>query len=257
MQKALLISVTGVLFLVFVTIAQATSSIKLVINGQQIDTAVPVQVIQGRILVPLRTVAESLGAEVRWAPAERTVRVDTNPKQDLQCRPVKLRGGELSLGAIPKDVRFILPVLATLNQYLANKQVDSLSSSEGVVLTKYELLEAAYTTGGMGWYEDTAYEVAVRLYYSDSLSNPGLIKLYEETKPDGVHGGVENPQLRSAWYEDVVFTVRPVKTNVITEGCKKTWVQGEGGWVVDAGTAKVLKKVMLKKEPILFDITYF
>lgn len=49
-----------------VGMATAAGNIKLIINGQEIETDVPPQMVDGRVLVPARFVAEPLGATVEW-----------------------------------------------------------------------------------------------------------------------------------------------------------------------------------------------
>jgi len=48
------------------TVAFAPSPIKLVVNGQEIKPDVPPHLINGRTMVPIRWVAEALGADVQW-----------------------------------------------------------------------------------------------------------------------------------------------------------------------------------------------
>jgi hypothetical protein len=57
--------VTGLL-MATATFAMADNPIKLIINGQEIQCDVSPQNINGRVLVPARFVAESLGASVAW-----------------------------------------------------------------------------------------------------------------------------------------------------------------------------------------------
>lgn len=51
----------------------AAQPIRLVVNGREVKTDVPPQVVNGRVLVPLRFIAEALGAEVGWDDKTRTV----------------------------------------------------------------------------------------------------------------------------------------------------------------------------------------
>lgn len=60
--------VTG-LIVATATFALAANPIKLIVNGQEIQCDVPPQNINGRVLVPARFVAESLGASVTWDAA--------------------------------------------------------------------------------------------------------------------------------------------------------------------------------------------
>jgi len=68
-NRWLVIMVTGVLAVAIATEALAASPIKLVINGREIKPDVPPQLINGRTMVPVRWVAETLGAEVEWDKA--------------------------------------------------------------------------------------------------------------------------------------------------------------------------------------------
>lgn len=46
------------------------------INGKNVSLDVPAKIINGRTLVPVRFISESLGANVDWISAEKTVKVD-------------------------------------------------------------------------------------------------------------------------------------------------------------------------------------
>jgi len=61
-------------FLLATTIgAAASSNIRLVINGKEIIPDVPPQIIDGRVMVPARFIAEPLGATVKWDELNNTV----------------------------------------------------------------------------------------------------------------------------------------------------------------------------------------
>lgn len=47
--------------------------IKLIIDGKEIETDVPPQIINGRTMVPVRVVAENLGCAVKWDKQNNTV----------------------------------------------------------------------------------------------------------------------------------------------------------------------------------------
>lgn len=55
--------------------SQAADAVKLFVNGGELQSDVPPQVISGRTLVPVRFVAEALGASVGWDEASQTVTV--------------------------------------------------------------------------------------------------------------------------------------------------------------------------------------
>lgn len=67
MKKKVVIVICMVILLSTVTVmAFAADPIKLIVNGREIKTDVPPQLINGRTMVPIRWVAESLGADVQW-----------------------------------------------------------------------------------------------------------------------------------------------------------------------------------------------
>lgn len=55
----------------------ASSWIRVVVDGEELPLEPAPQVVEGRVLVPIRFVAEALGAEVHWEEATRTVQIDT------------------------------------------------------------------------------------------------------------------------------------------------------------------------------------
>ncbi len=62
--------------------AIADSPIKLIVNGQLIQCDVPPQIINGRVMVPARFVAEPLGASVVWDEGGRTVIISSPSYQN-------------------------------------------------------------------------------------------------------------------------------------------------------------------------------
>ncbi len=66
----------GLLLGIFMTAGIATAAqqeIKLIVNGKEISSDVPPQVISGRTLVPARALAEALGATVSWDAANNSI----------------------------------------------------------------------------------------------------------------------------------------------------------------------------------------
>ena len=107
----------GAVFLVIAltTVGFAASPIKLIVNGQEIKPDVPPQLINGRTIVPVRCVAEALGADVQWDEQQRIVRVDFGElPQSIQekWQYPKPDGGELTLGYLGRQAGFLLPVVA-------------------------------------------------------------------------------------------------------------------------------------------------
>lgn len=63
-MKKFIVTLLTLLFSLTSSYAYATD---LVVNNKVIDCEVPPQIINGRTMVPIRAVAESLGADVSWA----------------------------------------------------------------------------------------------------------------------------------------------------------------------------------------------
>ncbi|MEW6181755.1 MAG: copper amine oxidase N-terminal domain-containing protein [Bacillota bacterium] len=61
-------------------IAFAQGSIKVTVNGKEIASDVSPVIQNGRVLVPLRFVADALGADVNWDSSSRTAMINTDNK---------------------------------------------------------------------------------------------------------------------------------------------------------------------------------
>jgi len=88
-KKWLLITGAVILFSALTTAAFADKPIELVVNGWIVETDVAPQLINDRVMAPVRWVAEALGAKVRWEEETNTVCIDTPELVSLQ-RQVKL-----------------------------------------------------------------------------------------------------------------------------------------------------------------------
>ena len=86
----------GMLIGIFIpcTAVFAQSQIKLIVNGKEIQSDVPAQVINGRTMVPAKALAEALGATVSWNAQENAVTITSNSvsnaSSDKIVEPVKL-----------------------------------------------------------------------------------------------------------------------------------------------------------------------
>lgn len=69
-----------VLLVALATVAFADTPIKLVVNGQEIKPDMPPQIINGRTMVPVRWVADALGADVQWDDKNKTVIINKEEK---------------------------------------------------------------------------------------------------------------------------------------------------------------------------------
>ncbi|WP_274650979.1 copper amine oxidase N-terminal domain-containing protein [Paenibacillus humicola] len=80
---------TAALALVIGSSVYAAGGIKLVVNGHSIVSGTAPRIIDGHTMVPIRTAAEALGANVNWDNGTKTVTIDTpaasgDTKQQIQ-----------------------------------------------------------------------------------------------------------------------------------------------------------------------------
>ena len=90
MKKYFLGALTGfiVCTMLVSAVAIANSPIRLIVNGNVVESDVPPQIIDGRTMVPARPLAEALGAKVEW---------------DEENYAVVVTGG-VQAGAVPTDL---------------------------------------------------------------------------------------------------------------------------------------------------------
>lgn len=74
--------VAGLLVLSFALtgVAMAASAISIFVDGKQVPSDVEPFVKNGRTMVPLRVIAEQLGAQVNWDPSSNSVLIEPNKK---------------------------------------------------------------------------------------------------------------------------------------------------------------------------------
>ncbi|HAG10377.1 MAG TPA: hypothetical protein DCK76_03100 [Desulfotomaculum sp.] len=73
-KKLMIIVICAIVLSVSVVLGTfAASTIKIFINDKEITTDVQPQIIQGRVMVPLKWVVQALGANVKWDNETRTV----------------------------------------------------------------------------------------------------------------------------------------------------------------------------------------
>lgn len=87
MNKKRLIA-TAVFLMVTITAGTvlAEDSVKLIINGKEVQPSSPLLVVENRVMAPVRQIAEELGATVNWDEAKKTVTVykdDTDKRLEM------------------------------------------------------------------------------------------------------------------------------------------------------------------------------
>lgn len=118
MKKKWLI-LTGAVMLT-VTLAAgafAANPIKLIVNDQETKPDVPPQLINGRTMVPIRWVAEALGADVQWDAGKRQVKI--SDRRNIWDDPVN---------ATDSRIRDAIAVVSRYLSYLVGYSPEELSN---------------------------------------------------------------------------------------------------------------------------------
>ena len=84
MKKKLIVLMVIMLLMVGSSVAIAGNMIKVYVNGKQVISDQQPFITNGRTMVPLRFVAEALGAEVNWDGATESVLIEQNYKPFTQ-----------------------------------------------------------------------------------------------------------------------------------------------------------------------------
>ena len=72
--------------------ALALEPIKIIVNGREVVGDTPAQIINGRTMVPIRMVAEALGADVRWDEGNRQVLITSAKVNEETWNLLKVNG---------------------------------------------------------------------------------------------------------------------------------------------------------------------
>ena len=237
--KKILFSIAGIsACVVFVCATMSTAAaenpIRLIVNGKTIQTDVPPQMMEGRVMIPIRGVAEALGAEVKWDEENRAVMVDTKTQSGHYENPYRY----------PRLPQEITSPEMLLQAYFASLAYNNLSpeqttAARGPYHTAYHYWSAA-------WRAEHSFEE-----FLDSWSGTAhveLLKLYEAEMQDGkVRFFVETKHLESAenkrqlgeYYYAGFFTVSLTEDGWrITEGTLEpqdlAWkLYGHRPWLAD------------------------
>lgn len=83
MRKVVIALIVIVGILAFSVASQASDNIRIFVNGKEIYTDVSPQIVDGRVMVPARFVAETLGADVNWYDDRNAISINWNQKMNL------------------------------------------------------------------------------------------------------------------------------------------------------------------------------
>ncbi|HWP97579.1 MAG TPA: copper amine oxidase N-terminal domain-containing protein [Syntrophomonadaceae bacterium] len=87
-RKIAIITMSALLIALVSGIVYAAQPISIMINGKVIESDTPAQIINDRTMVPIRVIAEGLGADVSWDAASSCVKITGQKSYKL----IKLNG---------------------------------------------------------------------------------------------------------------------------------------------------------------------
>lgn len=161
MRKPWLVVVLTLMILIaWVSVSYASSGIYLFVDGKQVDTDTPPQIINGRVMVPVRAISESLGAEVTWSNNIVLVKtIQTSNKEENAFL-------EELIEFIKKDT----DTRTKLTQMTTNEAVDYITSS---AIRKSDLLDKALSISTVP--KNTPYLTRIVKYLTTSCIADGLL----------------------------------------------------------------------------------
>lgn len=113
MKRKFKISLALVLMLLLIpTITRAQEGLKLWVNGDYVNSDVESFIENGRTLVPVRVISETLGFKVEWNQADQEVLIKTSESEDAKVLSLKINNTKALFG----DKEFDLDVAPKISQ---------------------------------------------------------------------------------------------------------------------------------------------
>jgi photosystem II stability/assembly factor-like uncharacterized protein len=240
-------AVSVVLLCSLAGIAAAAGDIRLIVNGRPIPADVPPQNIDGRTMVPIRWVAEALGAKVDWDPRNQSVNIDmtdldssrrqdellsswiapqsAQEAADTWAKAVQRRNGAVQYSLLSDPLKD-----GTRSQYEAMNWVSGLSSPW---VDSYQV-DPVQTVDGK-----SVFDVTFALATSTGSAGSGTVSLsvvqsekgweIAEIRPDGgssvLNGIVIFPE-SSAGESGPSLSTRPKQIRIADASTAFVWTEG-------------------------------
>ncbi|WP_202077386.1 N-acetylmuramoyl-L-alanine amidase family protein [Caldalkalibacillus salinus] len=140
-----------VLTLAFLTVgmmshadAEASNEVKLMVEGQYVESDVPAQIIQGRTFVPIRFIVENIGAQVSWNQAESRIDIfegSTHLRMYLGEETIHVNGQAQEMDTAPflENYRTMVP-LRFVSEYLGLRVGWDNAEKQAFISTKVNLV---------------------------------------------------------------------------------------------------------------------
>jgi hypothetical protein len=205
MKKYFLGALTGFIACTMLvsTMAIANSPIKLIVNGAEVFSDVPPQIIDGRTMIPARPLAEALGAKVEW---------------DAKNSAVVVTGG-IQVGATPIDLE---PVCENVK---GDETVGNVVVDKTIGVQKYEkdgytfLIKDGIEYYPTGWINAKIYEKKYIVGYNKEKQEvfishnkyPGMptskMETVLENIPYEVFENLPYPYIKKEHYDNMILPI--------------------------------------------------
>jgi len=152
------------------------AAIKVIVNGRNIDSDVKPQLIGDRVLVPVRSVAEALGANVQWDEKLNTVKITSQQEASVNPKyyprvPGKITTPEMALQAYFDAL------------YYANNPNAARGAITGSIGMGKEPYHTAYGYWSKEWQAGNNFDKFLASW--DGTANVELLKLLPAGEADG------------------------------------------------------------------------
>lgn len=191
--------------------AIAGSPIKLFIDGEIIQCDVPPQIINGRVMVPARFVAEPLGARVEWDERSQTVLVLSKAYDNSFGKP------QASATTIDQEKHEVYAKISHADTTIS-KAIDKYSSKDyQPAIDELIALEREWVSWG------TLDEYThIKELYLQAIRSLGYACINKRTADDGVNAYQHNMEAKS--YLDIYEGTLPAIQAEITSLQKKGYL---------------------------------
>lgn len=136
MKKTILCVVVCVSLLFISGACLGFNGIKINVNGKEIRSDVLPQIVNDRVMVPIRVVAEALNCEVTWDQSNSTVNISNN---NVSCKFLKINGEQTAFPYWEEDGKIYMEAHNTVDlirRFYSNRRSIWLSSSGIQIDTK-------------------------------------------------------------------------------------------------------------------------
>ena len=191
--------------------AIAGSPIKLFIDGEIIQCDVPPQIINGRVMVPARFVAEPLGARVEWDERSQTVLVLSKAYDNSFGKP------QASATTIDQEKHEVYAKISHADTTIS-KAIDKYSSKDYQPAID-ELIALEHEWASWGTLDEYTH---IKELYLQAIRSLGYACINKRTADNGVNAYQHNMEVKS--YLNIYESTLPAIQAEITSLQKKGYL---------------------------------